>query len=124
MIFLKLLSKLIKILRSGEMPFQIAWGFVLGMGIGLISLRSLTVSFLILLVILRDVWSVVFSVPFVPYIRFNNTVLMGSLIVSVVILYQVFVGTKHLLLNYRKRFLHRIRASWVLKILDGSRIGK
>jgi uncharacterized protein (TIGR03546 family) len=164
MIFLKLLSRLVKILKSGEMPSQIAWGFVLGMVIGFISLRSLLAAFFILLVIildvnisaaifaallfraisyfaaplfhtlgywvlveaeaLHDLWGALYSIPFIPYTRFNNTVVMGSLVVSVVIVYPVFAGAKLLLLNYRKRFVHRVRTWKVMKILGGSKLVK
>jgi len=164
MIFLKLLSKLIKILRSGETPSQIAWGFVLGMAIGLISLRSLLAAFLILLLIilnvnisaailsallfraiayfaaplfhilgywvlvevnaLHNVWSSLYSLPVVPYTRFNNTVVMGSIAVSIILFYPVFAGIKILLLNYREHFAHRVRTWKVMKILSGSRLVK
>ncbi len=164
MIILKLLSKLVKLLRAGDNPSQIAWGFVLGMTIGLVSLKSLLAAFLILLLIvlnvnitaaifsallfraiayfaaplfhtlgywllveakaLRDVWEFLYNTPLVPYTRFNNTVLMGSLVISTVIFYPVFTGVKLLLLNYRKRYAHRVRAWKVMKILGGSKFVK
>ena len=50
MIFLKILGKLIKVLRSNASPGQIAWGFALGTFLGftpLISLHNLGIIFLI-----------------------------------------------------------------------------
>jgi uncharacterized protein (TIGR03546 family) len=164
MIFLKLLSKLVKLLKAGDTPSQIAWGFVLGMTIGLVSFKSLLAPFLILLLIvlnvnitaaifstllfraiayfasplfhtlgywllveaepLRDVWGFLYNIPLVPYTRFNNTVFMGSLVSSAVIFYPVFAGVKLLLLNYRKRYIHRVRTWKVMKILGGSKFVK
>jgi len=164
MIFLKLLSKLVKLLRAGDTPSQIAWGFVLGMTIGLVSLKSLLAPFLILLLILldvnitaaifsallfraiayfaaplfhtlgywllvewknlRDVWEFLYNSPLVPYTRFNNTVIIGSLVISAVIFYPVFAGGRLLLLNYRKHYAHRVRTWKVMKILGGSKFVK
>jgi len=54
MLILKYFAKLIKILRSGASPNQIAGGFVLGMMIGLIPLWSLhNLIFLFLIIILN-----------------------------------------------------------------------
>ncbi len=54
MIVLKILSKLFKALRSNESPGQLAWGFVLGMIIGLTPLWSLhNLVVLVLIIILR-----------------------------------------------------------------------
>jgi len=73
---------------------------------------------------LHDVWGSLYSIPVVPYTRFNNTVVMGSLVVSIVILYPVFAGVKLLLLNYRKHFVHRVRTWKVMKILGRSKLVK
>jgi uncharacterized protein (TIGR03546 family) len=55
MIFLKLLSKLIKILRAGGDPRQIAGGFMLGMMLGLLSFRTLFAAPILLVIILINV---------------------------------------------------------------------
>jgi uncharacterized protein (TIGR03546 family) len=52
MIFLKLLSKFIKVLRSGATPNQIAWGFALGTIPGLTPLACLHNLIVLLLIII------------------------------------------------------------------------
>jgi uncharacterized protein (TIGR03546 family) len=55
MIFLKLLSKLIRILRAGVDPRQIAAGFMLGMFLGLLSFKTLFAAPVLLILILVNV---------------------------------------------------------------------
>jgi len=55
MIFLKLLAKLLKVLTSGEDPRQIAGGFMLGMMLGLLTLKTLFAAPILLVLILINV---------------------------------------------------------------------
>jgi uncharacterized protein (TIGR03546 family) len=141
MIFIKLLAKLIKILRSGVDPRQIAAGFMLGAILGLLSLRTLLAAPVLLALILlnvnlaaafvglllfrliayvadplihglgylvlvdlhglHDLWTALSSMRIVPLTRFNNTLVMGGLILSVVLAVPVFWGVKRLIIGYR-----------------------
>jgi uncharacterized protein (TIGR03546 family) len=160
MIFLKLLGKLIKILRSGEDPRQIAGGFMLGMMIGLITFKSLVAAPLLLILILINVnlasaavgfilfrlityfadpllhslgytvlvdisglhgfWSRLASLRIVPYTRFNNTLVMGSLIVAVVLAIPLFWAIKRLVIAYRERYEQKVQNWKIVKILKTS----
>ena len=55
MVVLKILSKLFKALRSNESPNQLAWGFVLGMIIGLTPFWNLHNLLVIVLIIILNV---------------------------------------------------------------------
>ena len=55
MVFLKLLAKLIKVLRSGEDPRKIAGGCMLGMMLGLLTFKTLFAAPLLLILILVNV---------------------------------------------------------------------
>jgi uncharacterized protein (TIGR03546 family) len=55
MIFLKILAKFIKVLRSGEDPRQIAGGCMLGMMLGLLTFKTLFAAPLLLILILVNV---------------------------------------------------------------------
>lgn len=55
MIFLKLLAKLLKVLKSGEHARQIAGGFMLGMMIGLLTMKTLFAVPIVLVLILINV---------------------------------------------------------------------
>jgi uncharacterized protein (TIGR03546 family) len=52
---IKLVAKLIKALRSNASPGQIAWGFALGMIIGLTPLWSLHNAFLVVIILIFNV---------------------------------------------------------------------
>jgi uncharacterized protein (TIGR03546 family) len=161
MIFLKLLSKFVKVLRSAASPAQIAGGFILGMTIGFVSLRSLFAAVIILLIIILNVnitaaifaallfrliaflvdpflhslgywllvdvsaftkaWTYLYNLPIFPYTRFNNTVVMGSLIVTIVLLHPVFWGMRVLIRNYREKYEERIKKWKIIKVLGGSK---
>jgi uncharacterized protein (TIGR03546 family) len=55
MILLKLLAKLLQILKSGEDPRQIAGGFMLGMMLGLLTMKTLFAAPIVLVLILINV---------------------------------------------------------------------
>jgi uncharacterized protein (TIGR03546 family) len=161
MIFLKILGKFIKVLRSNASPNQIAWGFALGIFLGftpLLTLHNLVIIFLIFILnvnvsaalfalvlcsflalfldplfhtigfgilvqigFLESFWTILYNAPIAPLTRFNNTVVIGSFIFSLVMClpsYLLFKG-----------FVHRYRTSWnakiqkwkIVKIIKGSK---
>jgi uncharacterized protein (TIGR03546 family) len=159
MIFLKLIAKLIKILRSGEHPRQIAWGFILGMMLGLLSLKTLFAAPLLLVLILVNVnlsaaivaillfrliafladplihglgywvlvqtglegfWTMAASLPVVPFTRFNNTLVMGGLVLSLILVIPVFWGVKRLIIGYRERYAERVQNWKLMKVIKKS----
>jgi|GEM_PF-121202 len=162
MIFLRLIVKLAKLLRSGTTPSHIASGFVLGMMIGLISFKSLFTPFLVLIIIifnvniasaifaavlfraiavlidpflhflgywllvditfLREVWTSLYNIPFFRYTRFNNTVVLGSLVVALCLIYPLYTGIRVLIIGYREKYEERIKKWKIIKILRGSKI--
>lgn len=70
MIVLKILSKLIKALRSNESPAQLAWGFALGMIIGLTPFRNLHNLLVVLLLIIFNVNLAMASLAFLAFSLF------------------------------------------------------
>ncbi len=160
MLFLKLLAKLVRLLRSGADPRQIAGGFVLGMMLGLLSFRTLISVPIVLIIIivnvnlasamvgfiifralaffadpllhslgywvlvysdtLKEFWITLYNVRFVPYTRFNNTVIMGNLIASLVLIIPIFLGVKRLIIGYREKYEEKIQRWKIIKILRSS----
>ena len=148
-------------LRGAASPTQIAGGFVLGMLIGIISLKSLFAPIIIFFIIilnvnitsailaalifrliaflidpflhslgywvlvdvsaLKGVWTFLYNIPIFPYTRFNNTVVIGGLILSVVLLYPVYRGIHILIRNYREKYEERIKKWKIIKVLGGSK---
>ena len=160
MIFLKLLAKLVKVLRSGEDPRQIAAGFMLGMMLGLLTFKTLIAAPLLLILILFNVnlasaiiglfifriigyfadpllhslgyrvlvdypglhgfWKTLASMRVVPFTRFNNTLIMGRLIIAVVLAFPLFWGVKRLIIAYREGYQEKVQDWKIIKILKGS----
>lgn len=70
MIVFKILSKLIKVLRSNESPNQLAWGFVLGMIIGLTPFWNLHNLLVIVLIAIFNVNIAMASLAFLVFSLF------------------------------------------------------
>lgn len=160
MLFLQLLSKLVKLLRSAAAPFQIAGGFILGMMLGFIGFRTLiSVPVMLCIIVLnvnlasvifaavlfrfiaylmdplihalgywvlvdveqlRSVWTTLYSVKFVPYTRFNNTVVMGSFIIALVLLVPLYLAVKKFIVSYKQKIEPRIQKWKIIQVLRSS----
>lgn len=140
MIWLKITSKIIRILNAEATPKQIAGGVMLGMIIGLtptFSLHNIVVVFLILVIkvnltaailsmfafdliaygldplsdwigygiltstALRPLWIEAYNAAIIPFTRFNNTIVMGSFVISLILLYPIFRLAKYGVERYR-----------------------
>lgn len=162
MIFMKILSKLFKALRSNESPNQLAWGFVLGMIIGLTpfwSLHNLVVLILIIILKvnaamsiaaflvfslfaylldplfhtlgysllvnaegLRPLWVFIVSTPVLAWSNLNNTVVLGSLLVALLLIAPIYFFTKWWVLQYREKIDARMSKWKIVQMLKGSKI--
>ena len=87
-------------------------------------LHSLGYWILVEVSALKGIWTFLYNIPIFPYTRFNNTVVMGGLILSVVLLYPVFMGIKVLIRNYRDRYEEKIKKWKIIKVLRGSKLFK
>ena len=159
---LKLISKILKILRSNESPNKIAWGFILGMILGItpfLSLINIIIIFIIIIIsvnisaailayliftaviylcdpffhelgywllvnleFLIPVWTLFYHKPIIPYSSYYNTVYLGSLIVSIILMWPVFVGVKKFIINYREKYEKKIQNWKWIKWLKASKI--
>ncbi|MBN2410072.1 TIGR03546 family protein [candidate division KSB1 bacterium] len=162
MIIIKYLSKLLKALKSGETPAQLAGGFVLGMIMGLTPFWNLhnLVVFIIILIIrvnismailgfavfsgfaylldplfhnlgfwvlvdinaLKNLWTSFYNTTTGSLSNFNNTVVMGSLLISIVLVLPVFFLTKVGVVQYREKIDSRVQKLKVVKILKSSKL--
>ena len=69
---------------------------------------------------LQGLWTTLYNMPIVPYTRFNNTILMGSLIVSLAALYPVYWGSRIGIVRYRETVIERLSRSRVVQVLRAS----
>ena len=162
MIALKILSKLFKALRSNESPSQLAWGFVMGMIIGLTpfwNLHNLFVVFLIIILnvnaamavagfllfslfaflldplfhslgywllvdvdSLRPLWLFFAKTPGLAWSNYNNTVVLGSLVVALLLVIPFYFFTKWWVVQYRERLHERVQKWKIVHALKGSKL--
>lgn len=73
---------------------------------------------------LTGIWTVLYNAPFVPYTRFNNSIVMGSLIFSLMAFYPVYLGGLFIVVKYRETFMERFDKWKVFKIIKASKFYK
>lgn len=162
MFILQFMSRLIKILRSAASPTQIAWGFIIGMVIGLTPLWSLHNLILLILIIIFNVniatvifsfiifsgiaylldpifhnlgfvlladtsflhplWTSLYNIPVLALSKYNNTVVLGSLVCSVILLFPVYLLIKKSVIAYRENIDVKIQNWKIVKLVKGSKI--
>jgi uncharacterized protein (TIGR03546 family) len=159
---LQIIAKLFKILRSEASPNQIAWGFSLGMIIGLTpfwTVHNMVLIFLIAILkvnigmalfsfalfsgvawlldpvfhnfgyyllvdvtALHSLWTTLYSLPVIALSRYNNTVVMGSLVVSLLLVIPVFPFARYFVIFYRKKIDPMVQRIKFFQIIKGSKV--
>lgn len=159
---LQIIAKLIKILRSEASPNQIAWGFVMGMIIGLTPFWTVHNILLIILIAilkvnigmamfsfalfaglaylldpvfhsfgyyllvdvasLRSLWTTLYHMPVIALSRYNNTVVMGSLAFSLLLIVPMFPFARYFVVFYRKNIDPHLQKLKFMQLIKGSKI--
>lgn len=156
MFILIFIGRLINVLRASDSPRQIAAGFVIGMGIGLIPsfviglllyciliivnvnlaaaflaiFLSLLLTFLfdplfhslgyfvlVQVTPLQSLWTSLYNMAFIPFTKYNNTVVMGSCITSMALAFPVYIGVRQAVIVYRKKYKEKIGNSRYVRFL-------
>src|SRR5690348_4173119 len=71
---------------------------------------------------LRPLWTTLYNVPVVPLTNFNNSVVLGSLIVSLVLSVPVFYGARLGVTRYRATIAERVRGSALYRAVTASKL--
>ncbi|MCJ7812630.1 TIGR03546 family protein [bacterium] len=162
MFLLKILSKLLKALRSADSPNQLAWGFALGGILGLTPLLNLHNVLVILLILvlrvniaaavlsfmlfslvawicdpvfhtvgfgllvqvpfLQSIWTALYNAPVLPLSRFNNTVVLGSLFCSLILLFPNYFLFRWMIVQYRQQWNVAIQKWRLVQLFKGSKL--
>ena len=162
MLALKIIGWILKALKEGPTPGQLAGGIVLGFVLGSIPGWPLQVWLLVLLVLILKVnlsmvllgaflgaavglvidpiydavggwllqmdalagmWTALYNSPPWGLTRFNNTVIMGSFLVSGLVGVVAFPFLSWGVRLYRERFLERVGKFKIVQMIAGSRWG-
>ena len=71
---------------------------------------------------LQSFWVMLYNQPAVALTNFYNTIVMGSLVLSVVLSLPVYVGVQQFVLYYRKSIHERIQKWKVVQVLKSSKL--
>ena len=71
---------------------------------------------------LEPVWTVLYNGSIAPFTRFNNTVVMGSLIFSLLLLIPNYLFFKWIVKRYRQSWVKAVQKWRITKILKGNKV--
>lgn len=71
---------------------------------------------------LRPLFVSMYNMPLVPMTRFNNTIVMGSMLVSILLLPFAFIGFKIAIVKYRATIVARFRDTKFWKAFSATKI--
>ena len=73
---------------------------------------------------LKGLYTTLYNMPIIPYTRFNNTIVMGSGIVAILLTPVIFVASIYLVKKYRQTIVERFRNSRFFKALKATALYK
>ena len=71
---------------------------------------------------LHGIWTALFHMPVVPFTRYNNSIVMGSVVISVILSVPVFYLSIYLIRTYRRQIVARIQGTWIWKAWKASKL--
>ncbi len=71
---------------------------------------------------IRGLWTTLYNSPFVPYTGFNNTLMMGSLLISIILLYPMFLLIKKSIIAYREKYEPKVQNWKWIKLIKSSQL--
>ena len=159
---LEILAKLLKILRSGASPNQIAAGFIIGMILGLTPLWTLhnLILFILLIILninigtalfsfaifsgiaylldplfhslgyfllvdlsfLKSLWTLLYNIPVIALSKYNNTVVMGSLVTALILCLPCYFLVRRGVVFYRENIDSKMQKWKIVQAVKGSKI--
>lgn len=113
---------LLLVLRANVPAFVVVWGVTTGLAYLLdpafhaVGLALLTAG------PLEGLWTALYNVPVLRLTRFNNSIVLGSLVVSLVLVAPAYAAVVWGVRRYRDRVLARVRSLKVVQALRASRL--
>lgn len=65
---------------------------------------------------LTPLWTYLYNLPLVPFTRFNNTVVLGSFTLALVLTVPVFLFMRWFILYYRKNLVEKVEKWKIMKV--------
>jgi uncharacterized protein (TIGR03546 family) len=73
---------------------------------------------------LQGLWTTLYNAPLVPYTRFNNSIVMGSLVFSLFAFYPVYRGGRSMVVKYRETWMERFNRLRIVQVFRASDLYK
>jgi len=70
---------------------------------------------------LQGVWTNLYNIPVFPLTRFNNTLLLGSLVVSIVLIAPMYILVKKFVILYRDKLAEKLQRWKIVQAIRGSK---
>jgi len=71
---------------------------------------------------LQGIWESIYNMPIAPLSKFNNTVVLGSMVFGIVTYYPVYWAVNKFISTYSKKAQERIKKMKIAKMITGSRV--
>src|SRR4029077_16844645 len=76
--------------------------------------------FLVKISALKPFWTRLYNMPIVPYTKFNNTLVMGSLVIGLIFFIPIYFLAREGVLVYRRTLHEKILKLKILQIIKAS----
>lgn len=73
---------------------------------------------------LKEFWTTLYNIPVAPLTKFNNTVVMGSLLTAIVFFAPIYFGMKSFVVQYRKHIHAKVEKWKIYQIIKQSGLYK
>lgn len=119
-LFLIILIILLKINISAALLGLVLFGFIALLLDPLFHFLGFYV--LVQIPFMESIWTTLYNLPIAPFSRFNNTVVMGSLLCSLILLVPNYFLFKIFVIRYRESWAEKIQKWKIVQVLKGSKL--
>lgn len=102
--------------------FFLGWSLAAPLGFALDPLFHLVGTKLLEATALVPLWTTLYNVPGVPLTRFNNSIVLGSLVVWLLSIPPVYLVLRYLVATYRESVYERLRKTRFFKVVAASKL--
>jgi uncharacterized protein (TIGR03546 family) len=113
---------LLIVLRVNFTSGMLAWGVFSGVGYLLDPLSNRIGYWLLTLPGLKAMWTAMYNTPIIPWTKFNNTLTLGSLVLSILLAGPLYFILKGAVVQYRVKVMTVIMKWKIVHVIMGSRL--
>ncbi|MGE5607161.1 MAG: TIGR03546 family protein [Bacteroidota bacterium] len=71
---------------------------------------------------LKPLWTYLYNIPITPLTKFYNTVVLGSFVTSLVLLFPIYYGFKQIVIFYQTKLAARVDKLKIMQIIKGNNL--